>query len=218
VSGGTGQLAALALAWTVYFTLHSALASLAAKRFVAARRPDLMPGYRLAYNILALALLLPLLAGTLAWPGPMLWEWRGPWQWLANGLAGLAALGFLWTLRDYDGKEFIGLRQWRAGERRVEDQEAFHLSPLHHFVRHPWYALGLVLLWTRDMDAARLMAAALATAYVLVGLRLEERRLVTFHGAAYRLYQARVPALLPSPRRWLRPADAAALRREARKD
>ena len=215
---GTGELARLALAWTAYFVLHSALASLAAKRFVAARRPGLMPGYRLAYNGLALALLLPLLAGTLARPGPMLWEWRGPWQWLANGLAGLAALGFLWTLRDYDGKEFIGLRQWRAGERRVEDQEAFHLSPLHRFVRHPWYALGLVLLWTRDMDAARLVVAALATGYVLIGLRLEERRLVRFHGAVYRRYQAQVPALLPNPWRWLHAADTRALRPEARGD
>jgi protein-S-isoprenylcysteine O-methyltransferase Ste14 len=206
----------LALAWAAYFALHSALASLAVKRRVATRRPQWMPWYRLAYNGIALALLLPLLAWTLAWPGPFVWEWRGAWRWLGDGLAILAALGFLWTLRDYDGAEFLGLRQARTGERRVEDQERLHLSVLHRFVRHPWYALGLVLLWTRDMDAARLVAATLASGYLLVGLRLEEGRLVALHGDVYRDYRRRVPALLPRPWRWLRRADAEALRRRAR--
>ena len=213
MTDGGVALAPLALAWAAYFALHSALASLAVKRRVAARRPEWMPLYRLAYNGLALALILPLLAWTLSWDGPLLWQWHGPWQWLGNGLASLAALAFVWTLRDYDGAEFLGLRQWRAGERRVEDQEAFQLSPLHRVVRHPWYALGLVLLWTRDMDAARLVAAILATAYVLVGLRFEERRLIAFHGEAYRRYRQRVPALLPRPWRWLRATEADALRR-----
>lgn len=207
------ELLLLALAWTAYFALHSTLAALTIKGRVAAWRPQWTPLYRLAYNTIAVALILPLLAWTLSWDGPFLWEWRGRWQWLGNGLAALAALGFLWTLRDYDGAEFLGLRQWRAGEHRVEDQEAFHISPLHRVVRHPWYALGLVLLWTRDMDAARLVAAILATAYVLVGLRLEERRLVAFHGEAYRRYREKVPALLPRPWRWLRATEADALRR-----
>ena len=207
------ELLRLALAWAAYFALHSALATLTLKGRVAAWRPQWIPLYRLAYNGLALALILPLLAWTLSWDGPLLWQWHGPWQWLGNGLASLAALAFVWTLRDYDGAEFLGLRQWRAGERRVEDQEAFQLSPLHRVVRHPWYALGLVLLWTRDMDAARLVAAILATAYVLVGLRFEERRLIAFHGEAYRRYRQRVPALLPRPWRWLRATEADALRR-----
>jgi len=43
----------LALCWIGYFALHSALASLAAKRGVAAAWPQLMPYYRLTYNILA---------------------------------------------------------------------------------------------------------------------------------------------------------------------
>ncbi|MBS1173845.1 MAG: hypothetical protein H6R12_2675 [Proteobacteria bacterium] len=100
-----------------------------------------------------------------------------------------------WTLRDYDGSEFLGLRQWRAREQRVEDQESFHLSTLHRFVRHPWYSLGLVLLWTRDMDAARLVAATLATGYLVIGSWLEERKLLVYHGERYRSYRQRVPAL-----------------------
>jgi len=204
------ELVLLAACWIGYFALHSALASLAVKRAVAARWPRVVPAYRLGFNAVALLLILPLLAWTLGHPGPELWRWRGPWRWVADGSAALALIGVLWTLRDYDGGEFLGLRQWRDRERRVEDQERFHLSPLHRFVRHPWYSLGLVLLWTRDMDAARLVAASLATGYVVIGIRLEERKLLEYHGARYRAYRERVPALLPLPWRWL---DAAAAER-----
>ncbi len=206
------KLALLGLLWVGYFALHSLLASLPLKRAVAARWPQWFPAYRLAFNTLAAVLIVPPLVLTLGHVGPMLWEWRGNWRWLGDGLAALAVLGFFWSLRAYDSGEFLGLRQWRAREQRVEDQECFHISPLHRVVRHPWYSLGLVILWTRDMDAARLLAATLATAYILVGLWLEERKLIAYHGERYRAYRERVPALIPLPWRWLDRDTAARLR------
>ena len=206
------DLTLLAVGWAAYFVLHSALASLTVKRAVAARWPRLVPAYRLVFNALALLLIVPLLGWTFAHPGPELWRWSGIWRWVANGAAALALVGVAWTLRDYDGSEFVGLRQWRERERRVEDQESFHLSPLHRFVRHPWYSLGLVLLWTRDMDAARLVGATLATVYLVIGSWLEERKLLVYHGERYRFYRERVPALFPLPWRWLDAESAERLR------
>ena len=202
------ELALLGLLWVGYFALHSLLASLWLKRRVATRWPRWTPAYRLVFNALAGVLILPPLALTLGHDGPVLWRWSGSWQWLANGLATLAVLGLLWSLRFYDGSEFLGLRQWRDREHSVEDQENFRISPLHRFVRHPWYSLGLLILWTRDMDAARLLAAALATGYILIGARLEEGKLIAYHGERYRAYRERVPALLPRPWRWLDRASA----------
>ena len=115
----------------------------------------------------------------------------------------LAVAGFLVTLKGYDGSEFIGLRQWRDGEQRVEDQEQFKLSPLHRFVRHPWYALGLVLVWTREMTVAWFLTAILVTLYFVLGSRMEERKLEAYHGEIYREYRRRVPGLIPLPWRWL---------------
>lgn len=199
------RLGLLALAWLGYFLIHSALASLAVKRWVAARFPSWMPGYRLAFNALAVLLLIPALALTYAERGPWLWQWTGVGWWISNGLAAAALLAIFWSLRWYDGQEFLGLRQWRGRVRRPEDQERFHLSPLHRFVRHPWYSLGLVLIWTRDMDPAFLLTAIMVSLYLAIGARLEERKLLVYHGELYRRYRERVPSLIPLPWRYLGP-------------
>ncbi len=205
----------LALAWILYFVIHSALASLRVKAWVARRWPRAMAAYRLIYNLIALGLLAVPLG--LLWrdPGPVLWRWSGWTGWVADGLAALALLGFLHSLRHYDGAEFLGLRQWRERTRRIEDLERFHLSPFHGYVRHPWYFFGLVILWTRDMTLGWLITCLLATAYFWIGSRLEERKLLTYHGEVYRRYREQVPALFPLPWRRLSAEARAALLAEA---
>lgn len=213
---GRLNLILLAAAWAAYLGIHSLLASLKFKRWMAERYPGAMPAYRLGYNALATLLLLPV--AWLYWQARAepLWRWEGAAAWLANGLALAAVTGFFWSLRYYDGAEFLGLRQWRERRRRVEEQEHLHISPLHRFVRHPWYSLGLVILWTRDMDPALLVTAVVATVYLALGSRLEERKLVAYYGDTYRQYRARVPGLVPLPWRWLDRPTAARLEQQAR--
>lgn len=191
--------ALLIILWLLYFSIHSVLASLAFKRAVASHYPALMPWYRLFYNFLSLLLLVVPLLLLFLYPGETLWSWRGAWAWLANGLALLAIVAFAWSLSFYDNGQFIGLRQIRSNQRSVEEQGSFRISPLHRYVRHPWYALGLVVLWTRDMTVSLLVSALLVTLYILLGAMLEERKLLHFHGERYRRYRQRVPALVPMP-------------------
>ena len=47
------------------------------------------------------------------------------------------------------------------------------------------------------MSLAHLAFAAATTAYILVAIRMEERDLVSFHGAAYTEYCERTPMLVP---------------------
>jgi protein-S-isoprenylcysteine O-methyltransferase Ste14 len=174
-----------------------------------------MPAYRLVFNTLALGLLVPPLALTFSLRGSPLWQWTGLWAWVSWGLSATAIFGFLWSLRSYDGLEFLGLRQWRARVHGWEDQERLHLSVLHRFVRHPWYFLGLVLVWTRDMDPALLTASLVVTLYLWLGSLLEERKLLIYHRDAYRYYRARVPGLIPLPWKRLSREEAARLERQA---
>jgi len=210
-------LAALAGVWLAYFLIHSVLASLGVKHWLAGRYPALIPAYRLLFNLFAVLLLIPPLYLTYGWQGPWLWRWTGIGWWLANGVALLALALFYWSLRYYDIREFMGSRQWQARERNVEDQEVLRISPLHRHVRHPWYTLALVLIWTRDMNGAFLLTAVVITLYFIVGSRLEERKLVAFHGDAYRGYLKRVPGLLPRPWRRLTQEDAEKIQNHARR-
>lgn len=211
-------IAALAVVWGGYFLVHSLLASLTIKRWCARHWPRLLPYYRLVFNGIALLLLILPMWLTLYWRGPLLWEWRGAAAWIANGLALTAVALFLWTLRYYDGAEFLGVRQWRRREQAVEDRETFHISPLHRHVRHPWYGLGLVLVWTRDMDLALFISSLLVSLYFILGSRLEERKLIVFHGEAYRKYRKRVPSLFPLPWARLSSREARELEQAAKRE
>lgn len=198
----------LSLTWLAYFVIHSLLASLTVKQWVAHMRPDCMPGYRLFFNISATLLLAPPLVMTFTFRGEPLWQWSGVGFWLANGLALAAIGGIFWSMRYYDGQEFLGLRQLRNRVRSVEDQENLHISPAHRYVRHPWYFLSLLLIWSRDMDPAFLTSALAMTMYFIIGSRLEERKLMQYHGAAYKEYRSKVAGLLPLPWKVLSKADA----------
>lgn len=207
------HLATIALAWLAYGAVHSALASHRVKGWLAARWPRLMPAYRLVFNALALILLWPPLALTVHTPGPVVWDVPQPVSWAALFLT---AAGFLSSLASYDLRAFLGLAQWQRRAGPDETDETFVISPLHRHVRHPWYALGLAFLWTRDLDAAWLTAALVITLYVVVGSRLEENKLIARYGEAYRRYRQRVPAFLPWPGKSLDPIDARTLERLAR--
>lgn len=206
----------LTVYWLLYFALHSLLASLFLKRLVAQHYSTLMPWYRLAYNFVATLLILPGLYLTFFLPGDPLWIWSGLWRWLSLGLTVLAIAGFFYSLKFYDSSEFIGFRQLREQEKKVEDQERFHLSPLHYYVRHPWYFLGLVLIWTRDMPPAMLLTSIAMTVYFILGSQLEERKLLQYHGKLYADYRKLVPSIFPLPWRYLSRADAEQLLENSR--
>ncbi len=203
------RLATIAIAWLGYFALHSLLASSAAKAWVARRWPHLMPGYRAAFNLIAILALLPVLWLVYAQPSHWFWQWQGLLAWLANGLALAALLCFVASTRAYDMGEFLGLRQLK--EHGSDDNQTFTLSFFHRYVRHPWYCFGLVLIWTRDMNQPLLVSAVAITLYFIVGSRLEERKLVARYGEKYRRYMARVPGLVPVPWRHLSAREADAL-------
>ncbi len=205
------ELLPIVCAWAAYGAVHSWLARAGVKAWVAQRSPRFAPAYRLVYNGLAVLLLAPPLWLTARTPGAVIWDVPSAVAWPA---AAIAVAGFVWSLRWYDMGEFIGLRQWRRRDGR--ELEGFVLSPLHRYVRHPWYSLGLLLLWTRDLNAAWLATAITVTVYVVIGSRMEERQLIARHGDAYRRYRARVPGLIPWPGRRLSPAEAQALQQVSR--
>jgi protein-S-isoprenylcysteine O-methyltransferase Ste14 len=189
----------LALGWLAFAAAHSAAAGLGVKAWVARRWPGAAAWYRLAYNAVSLAAVLPLFYFSYALDGAPLWQWSGAWRWVSNGLALAAVAGFVVTSRWYDMETFLGLRQVREHDAQPDGHEGFRISPVHRHVRHPWYFFGLVLVWCGDKTPALLVSTVAITLYFVVGSWLEERKLVVMHGDAYRRYMARVPGLIPLP-------------------
>jgi methanethiol S-methyltransferase len=186
----------VSLTTTIYGVLHSLLASATAKDWIRGRfGPSTDRLYRLGYNAIAVITFLPVLAALVARPGEILYQLGSPWN--AAAIAGqllclvVVGLGLLQS----DAWSFLGLRQL-AGTARAPS----HLvaTGLYRWVRHPLYTAGLAFIWLMSVMTTSLLAVNIVlTVYILIGSRLEERRLVAEFGKAYEEYQRQVPSLLP---------------------
>jgi protein-S-isoprenylcysteine O-methyltransferase Ste14 len=184
------------LAVVAYGALHSLLASLWAKKLARRSLGCATRGYRLAYNVVALITLLPVLAVPALDPGPELYRLRPPWVALTIAGQALALVALAVGLLQTDPWHFLGLRQLKANE--SEATPRLVVGGLYRWVRHPLYTAGLAFIWLSPVMTTSLLALNLAlTAYIYVGSVFEERRLVAEFGQAYLEYARKVPRLIP---------------------
>ncbi|NOQ78438.1 MAG: hypothetical protein GQ546_03450, partial [Gammaproteobacteria bacterium] len=83
---------------------------------------------------------------------------------------------------------------------------------------HPWYFFALVLIWTRDVSSVQLLVYSLVTAYFVIGSKIEEQKLIAYHGEVYKKYQQKVAGVIPLPWKILSAEQAQQLLSEYHKD
>jgi protein-S-isoprenylcysteine O-methyltransferase Ste14 len=181
-----------------YGGLHSWLASLQAKalaRRSLGQTADRV--YRLAYNIVAVISLLPVLALPAILPDHRLYTIPLPWTLFTLAIQGLAALVLLVGVLQTGLWSFLGLEQLLAPPDRQPPELV--LGGLYRWVRHPLYTAGLVFIWLTPVMTWNVLALNLGlSAYLFIGALFEERKLTREFGLAYRSYQQRTPMFFPS--------------------
>ncbi len=145
----------------------------------------------------------------------LFWQWRPiptiVWRVddhdLAAAVAMLSLVGWVLVFMStflINHFELFGLSQ--VANHLVDKQVApprFRTPLLYKFVRHPLYLGFVIAFWAAPvMTAGHLLFAAVTTAYILVGIWLEERDLIDTFGDQYREYKQRVSMLIPWRKTW----------------
>lgn len=184
----------LAILWMVYCVLHSVLASQKVKKAVQQQMKN-YKWYRLWYTIFAFLFLAAVIYYQIRIPTLQLFASTNLVLLPGVFLSVSGLLLMLICIRKY----FMSLSGLRS--LLIENySNELQIKGVHQYVRHPLYLGTFAFIWGLFLlfpCLSLLIADVIITVYTLIGIELEEQKLVSEFGKKYVDYKKSVPKLIP---------------------
>ncbi len=176
----------LLLSWGLWCFLHSFLLSERVRKRL--ERKNFFRRYgRLLFNLFSLLTVLPLVFWTYFSDGPYIFPWPS-WAFPIRLGLFLLALYLSWAaFKVYGFWEFLGFK---------EEKPILKREGILKRLRHPLYTAGFIFLWIRDQTLSWFWTDILLSIYLLIGTRLEEKKLRRIF-PEYEKYAKEVPPFWP---------------------
>lgn len=193
----------VAFLWIGYCALHSWFISIGFTNFMTHILKDYYAFYRIFYILISLVLLIPLINFTAHFDTTIIITYVPPLSIVRYVLIAGSLLLFFWAFfLDYDSLSFFGIRQMLnfRKENKTNPSDEIKRNGLLGLMRHPMYLALIIYLWCQTFRAVDIVVNIILTIYVIIGTKLEERKLVLEFGETYVKYQQEVPMLIPFTR------------------
>ena len=186
----------LSIAWILYCTLHSLLAGNSTKKYFRQMMKTNYRFYRPAYVLFSFLGLVSLLWWLIVLKSPRIFH-----QVVPVFIVGcIATCGGFTLMVICIWRYFLSLSGLRSLMNETVTNKLI-ISGINKFLRHPLYLGTFVFIWGLFLllpYAGLLISDIIITIYTLIGIKLEESKLVEEFGEDYRLYRKKVPMLLPT--------------------
>ena len=185
----------LAILWTLYCVVHSLLASTNVKIYLERKLGYFFNYYRLSYSLFATITLALLVYYQYSIQSVLLFS---------SSMVGYIALilfvipGFiLMTVSIY---KYFRLLSGIRSLYHKKQLSILRITGIHKYMRHPLYS-GTILFISGIFFIfpilSNFIAVLIITIYVILGIRLEEKKLLLEFGDSYKAYRSKVPMLIP---------------------
>ena len=185
----------LVVLWVLFSVLHSLLAANWWKVKMSRLLGSSFRFYRFFYSVFATLSLMFLLYVLITMQSPRIFKLSGFLKSISliGGIAGIAIMiacvkkyfSVVTGIKAFAEKSSVALLQ---------------TSGLHSYTRHPLYFGTLLFVWNLFVlfpSLSNLISCGMMSIYTVVGIRIEERKLVAEFGESYTEYCRKVPMLFP---------------------
>jgi protein-S-isoprenylcysteine O-methyltransferase Ste14 len=197
------EVTIILLLFFIFGLIHTFLASNKVKQIIIKNAGNLIAFYRFFYVLFSLITfyLIYILAPN---SHTIIYDLSYPYDFIVLVPQFLSIAGFIWTLKYFSVREFLGINQiirWFHKNYNINDldeQLTLRILGPYRVCRHPLYFFSIIfLLFRPEMDLSYLTFFFCIIAYFYIGSFYEEKKLVEKFGNNYKNYKNAVPRIFP---------------------